>query len=324
MKKRRLGDGGPEVSEIGFGGWAIGGDWGKQSAAESRRALETAIDAGVNFIDTAAAYGDGRSERVVAEFVRSHGKPAVICTKVPPLPGPWPPSPYCDIEERFPAGYLSRNIEQRKKNLRTGKIDVLLLHTWTRAWNSTPAALETLRRHQQNGDVGLIGVSTPEHDQNSVIELMRRGIIDVAEVVYNLFEQEPVAELLPVAEETGTGVIVRAALDESALTGKYEGDETFAPEDFRSRYFAGDRLTRTVDRANAIKEDLRGSRYSLLQMAIKFPLLHPAVSSVLVGMRNERQALENCAVSDLPDPDRDLVQKLHRHNWRRGFWYEGK
>ncbi len=324
MKKRRLGGDGPEVSEIGFGGWAAGGDWGHQNEAESRRALEAAIASGTNFIDTAAAYGHGRSERVVAEFVRSHGKPAVICTKVPPLPGPWPPSPYCEIDDRFPDDYLSRNIEERKENLRSSKIDVLLLHTWTRAWTSSPAALETLRRHQETGDVGLIGVATPEHDQNSVVELMRRGLVDVVEVVYNLFEQEPVAELLPVAEETGTGIIVRAALDESALTGKYAGDETFSPEDFRSQYFAGDRLSRTVNRANAIKEDLRGSDYSLLQMAIKFPLLHPAVSSVVVGMRNERQALENCAVSDLPDPDRELVKKLHRHNWRRGFWYEGK
>jgi aryl-alcohol dehydrogenase-like predicted oxidoreductase len=157
-----------------------------------------------------------------------------------------------------------------------------------------------------------------------VIDLMRGGWIDSVQVIFNLFDQEPAAELLDVAKECGVGVIVRVAFDEGALTGKFANDTKFAPDDFRAKYFEGDRLARAVTHADEIKHDLVATGYTLPQAALKWVLAHPAVSTVIPGIRNVAQANANCGVSDLPAMPDALVTKLRRHNWRRGVWYGGK
>jgi aryl-alcohol dehydrogenase-like predicted oxidoreductase len=327
MKQRTLGKSGINVSEIGFGGWAIGGSWGPQSEGDSIAALNRALDLGVNFIDTAAGYGNGRSERTIARVLRERASASGavrVATKTPPVAGPWPPSPYCKAEERYPEAYLRTNVEERLRNLETRRLDLLQLHTWTRAWNRDPRPFAVLRQLQSEGKIGLVGVSTPEHDQNCVIDLMRGGWVDVVQVIYNLFEQEPAAELLPVARECGVGIIVRVPFDEGSLTGKFTDQTTFADDDFRRHYFAGDRLARSARRAEVVREDLRGTDYTLAQAALKFTLAHPAVSTVIPGMRNATQAALNCAVSDIADLPAELLTRLHRHNWRRAFWYGGK
>jgi aryl-alcohol dehydrogenase-like predicted oxidoreductase len=198
------------------------------------------------------------------------------------------------------------------------------LHTWTRAWNRHPTPFKVLRRLQTEGKIGLIGVSTPEQDQNSVIDLMRGGWVDSVQVIYNLLEQEPAAELLDVAKEQGVGVIVRVVFDEGVLTGKFTAETKFAADDFRAKYFEGDRLARAVARTEEIRRDLAGSGYTLPQAALKWVLAHPAVSTVIPGIRSIAQAEANCGASDLPDMPLPLVQRLRRHNWRRGVWYGGK
>ena len=324
MKYRKFGNTGLEVSEIGFGAWAIGGSWGEQKESDSLEALETALDKGVNFIDTAAGYGNGKSERIIGEYLKSRSETVYVCTKTPPVPGAWPPSPYDRIEERYPEKYLRENVEERLKNLQVQSLDVLLLHTWTRAWSDRPVALEILQKMKSEGLIKHIGISTPEHDQNCVVQLMRDGMIDVLQVIYNIFEQEPAAQLLPVADETGTGIIVRVAFDEGVLTGKYKGDEKFARNDFRSYYYAGDRLERGVKRTEKIWEEFKESGYSMPELALKFAMIHEAVSTVIPGIRNRDQALKNTAVSDLPDLSEDTLLKLRKHFWNRGFWYAGK
>jgi aryl-alcohol dehydrogenase-like predicted oxidoreductase len=325
MNQRLLGKTNLKVSEIGFGAWAIGGSWGPQSEAESLAALGRALDLGVNFIDTAAGYGDGRSERLIAQALRGRGEGVIVATKTPPkMPGYWPPSPYCMAEERYPESHLRENVEQRLRNLGTEAIDLLQLHTWTRAWNRNPAPFAVLRKLKEEGKIRFIGVSTPEHDQNSVIDLIRDGWVDVVQVIYNIFEQEPAAELLPAAARANVGIIVRVVFDEGALTGKWTKDTVFPEGDFRQGYFAGDRLGRAVARAEKVRETIAGSGYTLPQAAIKFALAHPAVSTVIPGMRSPGQAEANCAVSGLPPIPEPLLQRLHEHNWLRGFWYGGK
>lgn len=329
MQYRPFGRHGFTCSEIGFGAWAIGGSWGAQADPDSLAALHHALDLGCNFIDTAAGYGDGRSEKLIARVLRDRaagGKtaPVFVATKTPPAAGIWPPSPYCRAEDRYPEAYLRANLATRLANLGTSKIDLLQLHTWTRAWNRNPTPFKILRQLQKEGLIGLIGVSTPEQDQNSVIDLMRGGWVDSVQVIYNLFEQEPAAELLDVAREHGVAVIVRVAFDEGVLTGKFTATTTFAPDDFRAAYFAGDRLGRAVAHADEIRRDLEGSDYTLPQAALKWVLAHPAVSTVIPGIRNVAQATANCGVSDLPAMPVALVGKLRRHNWRRGVWYGGK
>jgi len=328
MKQRRLGGQGPNVSEIGFGGWALGGQWGDQSDNDSVAALHTAIDSGINFIDTAPGYGDGRSERVIAEALKSRAEDCFVATKTPPADGPWPPSPHCRWEDRYGAAYLRDNVNQRLSQLGVERLDLLQLHSWTRAWNDDPQPLLILRQLRDEGKLNLIGICTPEQDQNCVIQLMRDGLVDVVQVIYNIFDQEAAAQIFSAAAETRTGVIVRVSLDEGSLTGKYTADHQFPENDFRHRYFAGDRLQRTVQRVEAIRADCARyglfPEYSMADIAIKFALTPSAVSTVIVGTRSQQQAVSNARVSDMPDLPESLLRDLRHYNWLRGVWYSGK
>ncbi len=328
MQFRTLGKTGLKVSEIGFGAWAIGGGWGKSEDEQSKRALLAGIDAGINFIDTAEGYGNGQSEELIAATLKEVKSEVYVATKIPPAPGPWPPSPYCKHEERYGRDYLRTNLEARLKALDVETIDLLQLHTWTAAWNEDPEPLLTLQKMREEGKIRFIGVSTPEQDQGCVIDLMRDGLVDTIQIIFNLFHQEPAAQILPVAKQTNTGVIVRVAMDEGALSGKYKTDHQFAEGDFRSNYFAGDRLQRTIDRVAAVREDLETAKlegtYSMADLAIRFALDATAISTVITGIRNIDQATMNAAVSALPPLPVALREKLHRHNWLRGVWYSGK
>ncbi|MFW6062046.1 MAG: aldo/keto reductase, partial [Planctomycetota bacterium] len=246
MQYGALGRTGLRVSEIGFGAWAIGGSWGPQSEEDSLAALNTALDNGVNFIDTAAGYGNGKSERIIAKVLKDRREDVYVATKTPPAPGPWPPSPYCPWQDRYSTDYLRKNIEERLQCLGTECIDLLQLHTWTRAWNDDPQPLLTLRKLRDEGKIRFIGISTPEQDQNCVIQLMREGLVDTVQVIYNIFTQEPTAQLLPVARRENVGVIVRVVFDEGSLTGKFTPETSFPEGDFRRGRLAGDRLERTV------------------------------------------------------------------------------
>jgi aryl-alcohol dehydrogenase-like predicted oxidoreductase len=330
MQYRTFGRLGWKVSSIGFGAWAIGGSWGPQSEDDSVKALHTALDLGCNFIDTAQVYGDGRSERIIAQVLaeRRSSRPServYVATKIPPSPGgDWPPSPYDSIEDRFSEKYLRERLERSLRDLKVDCLDLVQLHTWTRAWNAGPAAVDVLRKFQREGKLLGIGISTPEHDQNSLVELMRSGWLDAVQVIYNIFDQEPQAEFFPVAHDNEVGVIVRVALDESALGGKLTPQTRFAPDDFRANYFAGDRLTRTIARVDKVRKTIGDKEGDLPTVALKFALKPPAVSTVIPGIRNPDQATRNCAVSDQPPLSDELETSLRPHNWRRAFWYGGK
>ena len=324
MHYRPLGHSGLKVSAIGFGAWAIGGSWGPQNDQDSLAALHQAIDQGVNLIDTAAGYGNGKSEQLIAQVLAERSEQVYVATKTPPLPGSWPPSPYDLAEDRYPASYLRQNVEERLRNLRTDCLDLLQLHTWTRAWNKNPTPFDVLRTLQAEGTIRTIGVSTPEHDQNSVIDLMRNGYVDAVQVIYNIFEQEPAAELLPAAAEHGVGILVRVVFDEGVLAGNYTANTRFAEGDFRNNYFAGDRLARAVQRVDQIKAAIAPFGISMPQAALQFALAHPAVSTVIPGIRNGAQAAANTAAADAPPLPHPLLATLREHAWLRSFWYAGK
>ena len=229
MHYRPFGKTGWDVSAVGFGGWAIGGGWGPQEDDQSLKALHRALDLGVNLIDTAAGYGKGHGERLIAHLVvvvvdgHLHGLQALkerggngvrVATKFGPRGGPWPPSPYCRWEDRYPEAHLRKKVEERLQNLQTDCVDLLQLHTWTRAWNNDPQPLLILRKLQEEGKVRHIGISTPEHDQNCAVDLIRSGVVDSVQVIFNIFEQEPAAQLLPEAQKHGVAIIARVAFDE--------------------------------------------------------------------------------------------------------------
>ena len=247
MKYRKFGRLGWPVSEIGFGAWPLGGGmWGAQSDQDSVAALHRFLDFGGNFIDTAQAYGDGRSERIIAHALKERpgGGRVYVATKIPPKPGPWPPSPYDAPADRYDAAYLRERVERSLRDLETDCLDLVQLHTWTRAWNRAPDAVEVLHELRREGKLLGIGISAPDHDPDACNELMRTGLIDSVQLIYNIFDQDPQAEALPTARQHEVAVIVRVPFDESALTGKLTRDMAFAEDDFRRRYFAGDRLAR--------------------------------------------------------------------------------
>jgi aryl-alcohol dehydrogenase-like predicted oxidoreductase len=325
MNYRTLGRTGLKVSEIGFGAWALGGAmWPDQRDDDSLAALHKAIDLGVNFIDTAAGYGNGRSEQIIAKALKDRREKVIVATKIPPTPGTWPPSPHDRADERYPEPYLRERLEERLRFLNTDCIDVLQLHVWTRAWNRDPSPLRVLEKFKKEGKLRFYGISTNDYDQDDCTTLIAAGLIDTVQLIYNLFEQGPIAEALPTAMASGVGVIVRVALDEGSLAGKWKPDHKFVDGDFRNRLFGGDRLPRTVARVDKIRADLDGTGYTMPQAALKFSLQPEAVSVVIPGMRNAQQAEQNVAVSDLPALPDQLLAKLRTHAWARGNWYAGK
>jgi len=319
MKYRTLGKTGYEVSEIGFGAWQIGGaHWGSVDDNESIRALNLAIDRGVNFIDTAQGYGNGKSERIIAEVLKDRKERVYVVTKILPLTGH--PNPYHAWQESFPEKYLRENIHRRLKMLSTDRVDILLLHSWSRAWNDDPKPLEILQDLKREGLAENIGISVPPNDQNSVVELIKNDRLDVVEFIYNIFNQEAAAELLPASKKHNVGTIIRVPLEEGALTGKYTRDTTFPKEDFRHIYFGGDRMERIVKRAEKLKEDLTDTGLSMVHASLLYILARDAVGTVIPGMRNEKYVTDNTSVSGMKPLANDTIQRLKEHNWVRTTW----
>ncbi len=326
MQYRTFGQVGWKVSAIGAGTWALGSNWGPQDDRQSVAALHKALDLGCNFIDTARAYGNGRSERIIAQVLKERsGDQVYLASKIPPkMPGDWPPSPYDALEDRYPASHVQAELEASLHDLQTDCIDLMQIHTWSRAWNDHPAVFEQMARFKQQGKIRAIGISTPEHDQNAVLDLMRMKLVDSVQVIYNIFDQDASMQIFPLAQQMGIAIIVRVPFDESSLTGKLTATTTFAEGDIRGGYFAGDRLDRTVRRVEAIRQSIADREPEMATAALKFAMKPKAVSTVIPGIRNARQAELNCSAGDQPPLSNELEAELRRHYWRRPFWYAGK
>jgi len=320
MRYRKLGRTGIEVSDIGYGAWGIGGkQWLGGQDDESLNSLERAIDLGVNLIDTALAYGDGHSEKLVGQVVRSAGRKIYVATKVPPKNRIWPAAATTPIEDVFPHDYILASAEESLRNLGLETIDLLQLHVWTDTWvdrDEWKRAFEDLKR---SGKVQSVGVSATEHDPDSALAIMRTGLIDAVQVIYNIFDQSPEARMLPLAVERNIGILARVPLDEGALSGQFSEATTFPEGDFRDWYFRGDRKKQVVQHVDALRRDL-GDRVSIPDTALRFCLSHPAVSSVIPGMRTRKHVESNAALSDAGTLDRDTLAILKRHAWDRNYY----
>jgi aryl-alcohol dehydrogenase-like predicted oxidoreductase len=234
------------------------------------------------------------------------------------------PTPYESWSDKYPEAHVRRCVEESLRETGKDCLDLVQIHTWSRAWNGDPVPLLVLRELQREGKIRAIGVSTPEVDQNAVVDLMRAGDVDSVQVIYNIFEQEAQSAIFPVALEHDVAVIVRVAFDESALTGKLTLESKFPPEDIRSNYFAGDRLARTVRRVQKIREAIGADEPDVATAALKFALKPQVVSTVIPGIRTEWQAEANCLVGAKPAMSAELEARLRPHYWRRSFWYAGK
>jgi len=321
MHYRKLGRTGLEVSEVGYGAWGIGKtSWIGAQDDESLRALRRALDLGLNFIDTALAYGDGHSERLVGEVVRERAEAIVVATKVPPRNGRWPARPGTPVDEAFPGSHVRECTERSLRNLGLEVIDVQQLHVWSDEWVGQGDWLETVEALRAEGKIRFFGISINDHEPANALRLIETGVVDTVQVIYNVFDQSPEDELLPACQAHDVGVIVRVPFDEGGLTGRITPDSEFAPEDFRSGYFRGDRKREVHERVRAIVSELGVGEDAMAEIALRYVLSHPAVSTVIPGMRSVRNVERNMAAGDGRGLPADQVQRLKAHRWVRNFY----
>jgi aryl-alcohol dehydrogenase-like predicted oxidoreductase len=321
MKARPLGRTGVPVSEIGYGAWGIGGGfWVGATDDESLRALHRACDLGVTFIDTALGYGRGHSEALVGRVVRERKEPMFVATKVPPKNMEWPAKRGIPVVETFPADHIRRCAERSLSNLGLDRIDLLQFHVWQDEYLDQDGWKDALADLRTSGKVRYFGVSVNDHDPASALRAAASGLFDAVQVIYNVFDQSPVEELLPACAAHGVGVIVRVPFDEGGLTGAITPETTFPEGDFRNRYFRGDRKREVYERAEILKGLLGTEAKTLPELALRFCLSHDAVSTVIPGMRRVASVEANCAVSDGRRLSPALLARLHDHAWPRNFY----
>lgn len=323
MHYRKLGRTELEVSEIGYGAWGIGkSSWLGARDEDSLEALNKAIDLGLNFIDTALGYGNGHSEQLVGQVVKNRAETIYVATKIPPKDGNWPAQAGVTADKTFPAAHVIESTERSLKNLGLETLDVQQFHVWSDDWVGQGDWLEAVEKLKKDGKIRFFGVSINDYQSDNAIKLIETGEVDTVQVIYNIFDQSPEDNLLPACLEHNVGVIVRVALDEGGLTGKITPETTFEEGDFRNGYFRGSRKQEVAERNQAIVSDLGISLDQLAPTALRYVLSHPAVSTVIPGMRTVRNVEINTQIGDGKGLPQDQVEKLKKHRWIRN-WYGG-
>ncbi len=321
MKYRTLGKTGLKVSEIGYGAWGIGkSGWIGANDEESIVALHKAIDLGLNFIDTALGYGEGHSEKLVGQVVKERSETIYVATKIPPKNGQWPAQAGVPVQETFPADHVIACTEKSLRNLGLEAIDVQQFHVWSDEWVNQGDWLDAVQKLKEQGKIRFFGVSINDHQPENAIKLIETGVVDTVQVIYNVFEQSPEDHLLPACEKYKVGVIVRVALDEGGLTGKITPQTNFEEGDFRNNYFRGERKNEVFERVQKVALDLNISIDQMAETALRYVLSHPAVSTVIPGMRSVRNVERNGQVADGKGLPKEQVEKLKAHRWVRNFY----
>jgi aryl-alcohol dehydrogenase-like predicted oxidoreductase len=321
MNYRLLGRTGLRVSEIGFGAWGIGAQqWIGAADSESIQALNRAMDLGLNLIDTALAYGDGHSEKLVGQAVRSRREKIHIATKIPPRNRRWPAAPDIPVDQVFPGAYVQECTEASLRNLGVDAIDLQQLHVWTDEFSGQGDWLGAIEKLKKQGKIRHFGISLGEHTPENGIRLIQTGVVDTVQVIYNIFDQSPEDRLFPLCREKNIGILARVPLDEGGLTGRITPETTFPKEDWRNSYFRGDRKREVYNRANKIAADLGLPLERLPEAALRFALSHPAVSTVIPGMRSVRNVETNCALADGQGLRPEQMAKLRPHRWIRNYY----
>ena len=326
MQYRAFGRAGWPVSEIGYGAWGIGGEqWVGGNDTDSVAALNRAIDAGLNFIDTAAAYGDGHSETLVGRVARARAadRPLYIATKVPPKNYTWPARPGIPYREVFDRDYIIETTEQSLRRLGVERIHLQQLHVWQDEFTEVDDWKEAAERLRRQGKVERFGISINDHEPDSAVRVVESGLVDAVQVIYNIFDQTPETRLFPVCRARQVAIIARCPFDEGALTGKLTPDTPFDPDDFRTYYFRGDHLQKVYERVEKMKAELAGAGMGLPELALRFCLHDPAVSTVIPGMRRPAHVTSNLAVSDGRPLQPEVLAILRRHAWAKNFYLEG-
>ena len=316
MQFRRFGRIGWKVSEVGYGMWGMGG-WTGSDDEESRRALDRAVERGCNFFDTAFAYGMGRSEKLLGDALRRHpGKTLYVATKIPPKDWKWPGRAESPIGDVFPADHIREFTEKSIENLGTSRIDLQQLHVWSDAWAADEGWQRAVDDLKKQGLIRAFGISVNRWQPANVVKALRTGLVDAVQVVYNIFDQNPEDELFPVCRELDIAVIARVPFDEGSLTGALTRESTWPEGDWRNIYFTPENIAQTLARVEPL-EKLVPDGMDLPEMALRFILSQPAVSTVIPGMRKVTHVERNIAASDREAMPARLTAALRAHRWDR-------
>jgi aryl-alcohol dehydrogenase-like predicted oxidoreductase len=317
MEYRKLGRTNLNVSEIGHGLWGMS-DWSGADDKESLETLQKSLDGGCNFFDSAWAYGSGHSDQLLGQLIKNNpGKNIVATSKIPPKNLKWPASSEYPFKEVYPRQHVLDYTEKILAGIGIDSIDLLQFHVWDDAWADEDEWKQTISDLKAKKLIRHFGISLNRWEEWNGMKAIETGLVDTVQVVYNVFDQAPEDELFPLCKKMNVGVIARVPLDEGGLTGKLSLDTQFPANDFRTRYFGPENLRATVERAEALKK-LLPENMSLPEMALRYILSDPAVSTTIVGMRSLKHLQENLKTSDGKGLPKELITQLHAQRWVRG------
>jgi aryl-alcohol dehydrogenase-like predicted oxidoreductase len=316
MQYRRFGRTGWMVSDIGFGMWGMG-SWKGSDDDASSVALQHALDLGCNFFDTAWAYGAGRSEALLGKLVRSNpGKRLYTATKIPPKNRIWPSRREFTLDDCFPPDYIEEYVHSSLRNAGLESFDLIQFHTWEDGWLADDRWARKLEALKGAGLINAIGISINRWEPWNGVATVRSGLIDAVQVIYNIFDQNPEDELFPACVQHDVAIIARVPFDEGTLTGTLTKDSHWPEGDWRNTYFVPENLNASVDRAEALRP-LVPPGMTMADMALRFILSNPGVSTIIPGMRTTRHVETNIATSDAGPLPEELLSRLRPHRWDR-------
>ena len=316
MRHRTFGRTGWQVGEVGYGMWGMG-SWSGAEDEESVASLELAVSKGVNFFDTAQAYGDGRSEQLLSRIAADQrGKRILTATKIPPRNRQWPSRRGTPLGQVFPRTYVREYVDISRSNLGVDTIDLIQLHVWEDDWLDGGELRQTVAELKRDGSIRGFGISLNRWEPWNGVKAVRSGLVDAVQVIYNIFDQAPEDELFAACRENKVAVIARVPFDEGSLIGDLTLQSTWPEDDWRSTYFVPENLAESVAHADALKP-LLPAGMTMAEMALRFILSNPDVSTVIPGMRKARNVEANTAASDAGPLSPELIARLRSHRWDR-------
>ncbi len=316
MQYRMFGRTGWQVSDVGYGMWGMGG-WTESDDAESMAALHRSVELGCNFFDTAWGYGKGHSEGLLGQLVRAYpDKKLYTATKIPPQNFKWPSRRGYTLDECFPPDHIRQYVEWSLKNLGLSSVDLIQFHVWEDDWAQDERWQKAMLDLKSEGLINAVGISVNRWEPDNVIRTLKTGLIDAVQVIYNIFDQNPEDNLFPVCRELNVAVIARVPFDEGTLTGTLTLDSKWPEGDWRNTYFVPENLKSSLEHADALKP-LIPAGMTMPDMAMRFCLSNPDVSTVIPGMRKIKNVEANIACSDAGALNADLLSQLKPHRWDR-------
>lgn len=316
MEYRVFGKTGWLVSEIGYGMWGMGG-WKESDDKLSAKALDTAVENGVNFFDTAWGYGEGHSERLLGKLLKRHSDVKLYtASKIPPKNFKWPAKVQYPMEESYPAEHILEYTHKTLKNLQREQIDLMQFHTWDDSWTPRDEWRRTIEDLKTSGKIGAMGISMNRWEPENGIEALKTGLIDAVQVIYNIFDQAPEDVLFPLCKKLNIAVIARVPFDEGTLTGNITKNTVFPEGDWRASYFVPENLRASAEKADLLRPVVPPGM-TMAEMALRFILMNKTVGTVIPGMRKLRNVHSNVNTSDGLGLPEEIYQELRNHRWDR-------